>query len=131
MIYVRLDNNKVVEVIQPFILDGKEVPIKERFSEDFTKTLVQIPSGTIAPDIGLTYKNGEFSLQTESEPTGFSVEELRLTAYAHPLTGSDRYFSEALALQAEGFAASSVEVKELKQKGLVRKTEIREAYPKE
>ena len=65
----------------------------------------------------------------------FEVEEglyerQRLIAYADPVNGSDRYFAEALALQAEGFAASSAEVKELKQKGLARKEEIKLTYPK-
>lgn len=70
-----------------------------------------------------------------SEDFVFDVEDglyerQRLIAYADPVNGSDRYFAEALALQAEGFAASSSEVKELKQKGLARKEEIKLAYPK-
>lgn len=58
-----------------------------------------------------------------------AVESLRLTAYANPITGSDRYFSESLALQAEGFATTSIEVKEAKAKGLARKLEIQTLYP--
>lgn len=57
------------------------------------------------------------------------VEQLRLRAYADPITGSDRYFAEALSLQAEGFGATSAEVKEARAKGTARKAEIQSTYP--
>jgi len=57
------------------------------------------------------------------------AEEARLCAYAHPISGSDRYFAEALALQSEGFAATSIEVKEAKALGVARKLEIKASHP--
>lgn len=57
------------------------------------------------------------------------IESLRLQAYADPVTGSDRYFSESMSLQVEGCAVTSVEVKAAKAKGLARKKEIQAQYP--
>lgn len=57
------------------------------------------------------------------------VEILRLKAYADPVNGSDRYFMEALSLQAEGFSSSSAEVKAARNRGLERKREINLLYP--
>lgn len=56
-------------------------------------------------------------------------EHERLRAYADPVTGCDRYFSEVLSLQAEGFTSTSPEVKEVRAKGLARKQEIQSLYP--
>jgi hypothetical protein len=61
--------------------------------------------------------------------TGVEIEVLRLKAYADPVNGSDRYFAESISLQAEGFSASSLEVKTVKQKGVERKKEIKLQYP--
>lgn len=57
------------------------------------------------------------------------TENLRLVAYANPILGCDRYFAEVMSLQAEGFAATSTEVKDAKAKGLSRKLEIQALYP--
>jgi len=57
------------------------------------------------------------------------IEISRLMEYSNPVTGSDRYFSEATALQAEGFTATSAEVKKAKSAGLARKLEIKALYP--
>lgn len=130
MIYIRLENDKVVEIIEPLVLEGKEVPIKQRFSKEFIESLVEISDSSPLPVIGASYLKGLFVEEVHTSPQAFSSEHLRLMAYADPITGSDRYFAEALALQADGYTASSVEVKELKQKGLARKEEIKLAYPK-
>lgn len=78
---------------------------------------------------GMQYVEGVFADKSRPIMSQTEVEIQRLNAYSHPVTGSDRYFSESLALQAEGFAASSLEVKEAKAKGLARKTEIQALYP--
>lgn len=80
---------------------------------------------------GQKYENGVFS-DVLTEPVKYNkdqVEAFRLIAYADPITGSDRYFSESMALQACGFSASSAEVKEVKSKGVDRKAEIKALYP--
>lgn len=57
------------------------------------------------------------------------VEKSRLMAYADPISGSDRYFMEAMALQAEGYAATSSEVKEAKTKGVETRKAIKLKFP--
>lgn len=84
--------------------------------------------------IGWSYTDSVFTKPPEElpsipAPTKDQVELFRLKAYADPVTGSDRYFSEAVALQAEGFAATSTEVKDAKAIGLARKLEIKALYP--
>lgn len=58
-------------------------------------------------------------------PTVEENEWLRLSAYANPLTGSDRYFSEALRMQAmqeDGW-------EEVRAAGVARYKEIQALYP--
>lgn len=55
------------------------------------------------------------------------IEALRLRAYADPLTGSDRYFSEAARLQAMG--AAQEEIDAANAAGTSRYAEIQGAYP--
>lgn len=55
------------------------------------------------------------------------VESQRLRAYADPLTGSDRFFSEAVRLQAMG--AESSEIDSVKALGAARYEEIQAQYP--
>lgn len=96
------------------------------------------PEGCIAiqsdtAQTGWKYLNGEFIapvIVVEPEIlTKEQVEQRRLVAYSNPISGCDRYFAEVMSLQAEGFAASSPEVKDTKNKGLSRKAEIKALYP--
>lgn len=53
------------------------------------------------------------------------IEGLRLRAYADPLNGSDRYFSEAASMEAAGESGAN----ELRERGLTRRAEIQAIYP--
>lgn len=55
------------------------------------------------------------------------VESMRLRAYADPLTGSDRFFSEAVRLQVMG--ADAAEIEAVKALGAARYEEIQAQYP--
>lgn len=57
--------------------------------------------------------------------TSEQVEALRLTAYADPVTGSDRYFAEAARMQA--MAETGWEA--VRQAGVVRYEQIQAQYP--
>lgn len=52
------------------------------------------------------------------------IEALRLRSYADPITGSDRYFTEAASMDAAGEAGSD----ELRELGLARRAEIQSEY---
>lgn len=72
-------------------------------------------------------ENGCPILQVSSAatPTMKEVECARLRAYADPLTGSDRYFAEAMRMQAmgeEGWEAVC-------NAGVIRYQEIQEQFP--
>lgn len=61
-------------------------------------------------------------------PPPLTVEEnerLRLSAYANPLTGSDRYFSEALRMQVMGEEGWE----DVRSAGVIRYKEIQALYP--
>lgn len=92
---------------------------------------VDITGMSPMPDQQWSYDGTDFTPPKiiENIQTKGQVEELRLIAYANPITGIDRYFAEVMSLQAEGFAASSAEVKDTKAKGLARKAEIQALYP--
>lgn len=129
--YASVQNGVVHEIVEPFIEAGYEWPVELRFTQDFINTLVDITNLENKPREGWTYFDGKFSLPSKKADTLTleQAEELRLIAYAHPVTGIDRHFAEVLSLQAEGFAASSAEVKEAKARGLARKAEIQALYP--
>lgn len=55
------------------------------------------------------------------------VEALRLQAYAHPVTGSDRHFAEAVRLQA--MAAPQGDIDAAKAAGVARYDAIQAEYP--
>lgn len=58
-------------------------------------------------------------------PTREEVEAMRLSAYADPVNGSDRYFSEAIRLQLVGDPSWP----SVKDKGVARHAEIKAKYP--
>lgn len=123
--YARIENNKVQEIFQT------NLDIYSVFPTSWT--WVDVSKVSPQPCVGWDYVNGVFSegvMYPHKNLSNADIETLRLQAYANPLTGSDRYFSEAGALQAEGFTATSTEVKEAKAKGLARKLEIKALYPK-
>lgn len=49
--YARAIDGKIIEVIQPVIIDGVEIPISERFHPDFVNLLVEIPEELINSEI--------------------------------------------------------------------------------
>lgn len=120
------------------IEDGIVLEVKE-IGDDFDIYMfyppdykwVNITGMSPMPDQQWSYDGADFTppRAIENVQTKGQVEELRLIAYANPISGCDRYFAEVMSLQAEGFTASSVEVKEAKAKGLARKLEIQALYP--
>lgn len=60
-------------------------------------------------------------------PTRDEVESARLAAYAHPVTGSDRYFAEAARLQAMG--GTSEEIDAARTAGAARYADIQAEFP--
>ncbi len=58
-------------------------------------------------------------------PTREQVEALRLAAYADPVAGSDRYFTEAARMNAIGEAGADAVI----AAGVVRYEEIQAEYP--
>lgn len=72
--------------------------------------------------------DAEIQERTKPEPmTRQQVEQLRLTAYADPVTGSDRFFAEAARLQAMGGSADEIEAAHAA--GAARYAETQAAYP--
>lgn len=122
--YARIDNGKVQEIFTT------ELDIHTVFPVDWT--WVDISGIEEAPTVGWNFVDEVFSegsLYTNKTLTNAELEESRLVAYAHPITGSDRYFAEALSLQAEGFSLTSQEVRDSISRGVSRKSEIRGLYP--
>lgn len=64
--------------------------------------------------------------ESHSEWAARITEQRRLSAYAHPETGSDRHFAEASRLEAEGLAD---EAQVARSAGLTRYAEIKSIYP--
>lgn len=60
-------------------------------------------------------------------PSRKQVEELRLRAYADPITGSDRHFAEAVRLEAMG--GTTTEIEAARSAGADRYSEIQAANP--
>lgn len=58
------------------------------------------------------------------------IDALRRVAYADPISGSDRYLSEAMSIVAGGEDWSNEEVKLLQAKALEVKEQIKATYPK-
>lgn len=55
------------------------------------------------------------------------VEQIRLRAYSDPINGSDRFFAEAVRLQAIG--AAQAEIDAAKNNGVARYNEIQAQHP--
>ena len=67
-----------------------------------------------------TLEPAQPSVMTESD-----IERLRLTAYADPVTGSDRYFNEATRMQLKG----EPDWEAVKAAGVVRYQQIQQQFP--
>lgn len=67
-------------------------------------------------------ETGEWILKTASRE---DIEQLRLRAYADPVTGSDRFFNEAVRMQAMGETGWEA----VRQRGIARFEEIQQQYP--
>lgn len=75
--YARIENNTVVEIIEPFLdLDGNEVPIENRFHPTIVATMVEIPPSGV--EIGDLYENGVFS--KPGLPPAPSLDALKASA---------------------------------------------------
>ena len=133
-IYAYIIEGFVKEIVQPFTdEDGNEVPVEKRFTEDFIKSLQDISTTSPKPKQGWMFKDNQFKDPTdyqnsEKELNNQQIENLRKSTYSDPINGSDRFFIEALSLQAQGISATSAEVKDIKAKGLARKEEIKSEY---
>ncbi|MCY1410895.1 hypothetical protein D9M71_262740 [compost metagenome] len=128
-IYAWVVEGVVHEMIPPFTNEnGEEVPVADRYAALMVEDFIEADGGV---KVGYTWNGSTFNPPVKAVEviTRDEVESLRLIAYANPVSGSDRYFAEAMSLQAEGFAANSTEVKETKARGIARKTEIKELYP--
>ena len=61
-IYARIENNTVVEVIQPLLYDdGTSIPIELRFIPEFVATLIDITDVDPMPEERWEYIDGLFS----------------------------------------------------------------------
>ncbi|KVE08346.1 hypothetical protein [Burkholderia anthina] len=61
-IYARVDDDVVVEIIEPVTDDlGNEVPIEDRFTPEIVKQMVDVTGLSPTPACWWTYLNGEFS----------------------------------------------------------------------
>lgn len=61
-IYARIENDMVVEVIQPLLYDdGTDIPIELRFIPEFVTTLVDITNENPIPEERWDYIEGVFS----------------------------------------------------------------------
>lgn len=68
--------------------------------------------------------------QPVASPLVVDIDALRRIAYADPISGSDRYLSEAMSIVAGGEDWDNEEVKLLQAKALEVKEQIKAAYPK-
>jgi len=99
-----------------------------------------IPEGAVGVDAVLWSRlisevDGIWTLRAEGEIVKLplppvlltlqDVERLRITAYADPLQGSDRYFAEANRMQAMGESGWEV----VRDAGIARYKEIQALYP--
>ncbi|MGY3876350.1 hypothetical protein ACW5WK_02715 [Aeromonas enteropelogenes] len=67
-------------------------------------------------------ENGEWVIRVVSRG---EIEQLRLAAYADPITGSDRHFNEAIRMQVMGESDHEV----VRQRGIARFEEIQRQFP--
>lgn len=75
----------------------------------------------IAPD-----ETGSPVLKDTPPTSREEIENLRCVAYADPISGSDRYFAEALRLEVMGDQSGAETARAL---GVARYQEIKEQYP--
>lgn len=82
----------------------------------------QAPEGKVLGSVG---GKPSWVDSTENPPTKPETEARRLKAYANPVTGSDRLFSEAARMQIMGEDGAD----EIKSKAIARYKEIQAQYP--
>ncbi|CAN7471726.1 hypothetical protein [Paraburkholderia hospita] len=60
--YARIDNGIVAEIIKPMAdSEGNEIPIAERFTEEFVSTLVDVTDVAPQPSDWWTYDESTFN----------------------------------------------------------------------
>lgn len=107
-------------------IHGKDIPADAvEITEDLRKSILQgfMNGGVLAGD-----ENGLPVLLPSPPPPAPSladVETQRLRAYADPLMGSDRFFSEASRMQVMGDNGWE----EIRQQGIARYYEIQAEHP--
>ncbi|WP_286898902.1 hypothetical protein [Achromobacter sp. UBA2119] len=70
MIYARIENGMVVEIIQPmFFDDGSEIPIELRFTPQFVATLINVSDENPMPDVWWRF-DGERFLAPSAQVVG-------------------------------------------------------------
>ncbi|OCZ56611.1 hypothetical protein A7P23_11475 [Achromobacter xylosoxidans] len=61
MIYARIENGIVVEIIQPmFFDDGTEIPVELRFTPQFVTTLIDVTNEDPAPEVWWRFDGNRF-----------------------------------------------------------------------
>lgn len=93
----------------------------QQFGGDCPDGWVQMQSDRPEVDY-VAIETGEWVLKTASRD---EIEQLRLHAYADPVTGSDRHFNEAIRMQEMGESGWEV----VRQRGIARFEEIQRQYP--
>lgn len=114
--YALIQDGKVVELLDT---DGD-------ISEMFHESLEWVPAKS-GVEVGDLCCEGKFSKVSQEPQTRQQVEEMRLREYSHPITGSDRFFAEAVRLQAANAPESDIEA--AKASGMARYAEIQALYP--
>lgn len=51
----------VTEIIPPLVLDGRSIPIEERYHPTFVAGLIDVTDTVPQPEVGWLYAGGEFS----------------------------------------------------------------------
>lgn len=88
--YARMIGSVPVEVFPPLLIDGKEVPIAERFAPEFAAGLVEVPDGTepqllpIEPDPVLPHAElvarAQADIRTERQPIITALDGMQASA---------------------------------------------------
>ena len=100
--------------------------LKDSNGQVFAYDDEQVAAGLTGDKTPMTPEEVEAHVNPPTPPlTSEQVEALRLTAYANPVTGSDRYFAEAARMQAMGEAG----YQDVQVAGVARYQQIQAEYP--
>ncbi len=71
--YARINSGVVVEIINPLVLDGIEIPVEDRFTAEYVSTMVRSDTANPLPEGGWTYANGAFKPPVPVAPTAGEI----------------------------------------------------------